>query len=274
MRARSVAPFLIVIGGCSLLVDTSDLDEGPPEAPEVDASTSDAPRPPTGDDAATDAPSTTPDDAGADSEPELPRIVGDWPFDDGAGTTLSDVSGRGHHGLIFGTGAWGADRTGDAGRAYEFLKSTDYVSVPASADFDRPAGATFSMAAWMRTEQASNHDMFFAVRLGNDNAFGLELLTATELTYYDGRDHVATSVVPNTVGPWHHYALVVDGDRARLYFDGIRVGQGRADASARKGGALVFAGYNDGERLVGAIDQARFFRVALTDAEVLAEKNR
>ncbi|MBX3208358.1 MAG: LamG domain-containing protein [Labilithrix sp.] len=279
MRARWMAPILVVMAGCSLLVDTGGLDEAPPNA--GDASSSDAAAPTT--DAGADSPHPTPgddddDDAGldadADAGPALPRIVGDWPFDDGTGTLLTDVSGRDHHGLIFGAGEWVADRAGTAGHAYELKVSSDYISVAASSDFDRPENASFSMAAWMRTSEACSHDMFFAVKLGNNNAFGLELLSSTELTYYDGDNHVGTSTVPNVVGPWHHYALVVEGNVVRLYFDGVRVGQGTPSTRSRKAGPVLFGGYHSGERLVGAIDQARFFRVALTDAEVLAEKNR
>jgi Concanavalin A-like lectin/glucanases superfamily len=273
---RLLLSLVMVASGCSLVVDTDGLDD---ERTGTDGSTPNDARPGTNDagdgsllvgDSSSDA-NVEDDDAG----PSLPRIVGDWPFTEGSGTTVNDVSGRNHHGLIFGTtGTWVADHVDAGGSAYEFKTAADVVSVAPSSDFDRPSNARFSMTAWMRTSQVPDHDMFFAVLIGGNEAFGLEMMNATELTYYDGDRHSAISTVPNVVGPWHHYGVVVDGNQARMYFDGIRVGQGTPDQRPRTARTLLFGGDNDSNRLVGAIDKARFFRVALSDAEMMEEKNR
>ena len=80
--------------------------------------------------------------------------------------------------------------------------------------------------------------------------------------------------MPNVVGAWHHYVVVVvDTNQVRLCFDGVRVGQGSPDRTPRTAKEVLLGRSTWGDRFKGAIDRARFFRVALTDAEVLAEKN-
>jgi hypothetical protein len=252
--------------GCSLLLDTSGFSDE--ERPSGDASTT------TGADAG-----TGPDGAAADARPDVvnagPALIGDWPFDEGTGTTAMDVSGHDHHAVLFG-GTWGADRAGSSGRALHFAGgANDYASVAAHADFDRPTGAKLTMMAWVRFDDTPSHDIVFNVAFGGTEAtYGIEVESATTLTYWDGNTHVAEATIPNVVGAWHHFGVVVDGAQARVYFDGARVGQGTADVTPRVATQILFGHSNWGDYLVGAIDQARFYRAALTDAELLAEKNR
>ena len=172
-------------------------------------------------------------------------------------------------------GAWVEDHAGAAGSAYETTTEDDYAKIPGNADFDRPAGAVFSLTVWARTPEAPDHDLFFSVSYGNkDDSFGIELMSPTTLTYFDGKEHVPQATVPNVVGAWHHYGVVVDTNQVRVYFDGVRVGSGSPDRTPRTAKEILLGRSTWGDRFKGAIDKARFFRVALTDAEVLAEKNR
>ena len=252
--------------GCSLLVDTGGLSDD--ERTSGGASrTTDA-----------DA-SAGPDGGGSDARDDAmdagSALIGDWPFDDGTGTTAMDVSGHDHHAVLFG-GTWGADRAGSSGRALHLAGgANDYASVAAHADFDRPTGAKLTMMAWVRFDDTPSHEIVFNVAFGGQEAaYGIELQNATTLTYWDGNAHVAEATIPNVVGAWHHFGVVVDGAQARVYFDGARVGQGTADVTPRVATQILFGHSNWGDYLVGAIDQARFYRAALTDAELLAEKNR
>lgn len=107
-----------------------------------------------------------------------------------------------------------------------------------------------------------------------DSSFGIELITDTTLTYWDGKEHIAQATIPSVVGQWHHYGVVVDGSQARIYFDGVRVSQAVADTTPRTATQVYFGHSSFGDYLRGAVDKARFFRVALTDAEMMTEKNR
>lgn len=54
----------------------------------------------------------------------------------------------------------------------------------------------------------------------------------------------------------------------------MRVSQGVADATPRTATQVFFGHSSFGDYMTGAVDKARFFRVALTDVEMLVEKNR
>ena len=276
MRVPRLAIALVLGGaGCSLFLDTGGLDEpetpdggGAPDAPVV---ISDGPAP------AVDV-VQPPIDAGTDAleaGDALVGPVGDWPFDEGGGSVIFDKSGRSHNGVLSG-GLWGTDHDGNDKQAVVFDGgTTNFVSVSGHTDFDRAAAPTFTMTAWARFDDTPSHDLFFSVWFGNqDSAYGIELVDATNLTYWDGKAHIAQVTVPNVVGAWHHFGVVVDGAEARVYFDGARVSQAVADTTPRTATQLYFGHSSFGDYFRGGIDKARFFRVALTDADMMAEKNR
>jgi hypothetical protein len=239
-----------------------DFDASPPkDLVEHESSTGD------GASDAADASQPTPDaDAALDT-----RLVGDWPFDEGSGTAVSDVSGRGHHGVVQG-GTWTADRFGVAGKAFLIAGSREYVSVGKAPDFGRPAGATLTITAWARVDATPAPAFIVEVDFADGGQFGLDLENGTTVGYFDGVAHVAQATVPDVVGAWHHFGVVVDGQQVRTYLDGVRVKAGIAASSTPiADGYLLFGGRNT---LRGAIDQIRFYRVALTDAEILADKDR
>src|SRR5690606_24412521 len=224
-----------------------------------------------------DASVTTPD-AGAsalDAGSDAATLVGDWPIDEGSGNAVLDHSGLSHNGVLFG-GEWTADRENVSGSALLFDGGAGgYVSIAGHQDFDRGASPAFTMSAWARFDETPSHDMFFSVSFGGkDSSYGIELVNATTLTYWDGNDHAAQTNIPSVVGAWHHFGVVVEGTEARVYLDGFRVNQAAADTTPRKATQIMLGHSSFGDLLQGAVDKARFHRRALSDAEMLAEKNR
>lgn len=205
----------------------------------------------------------------------MSMLVGDWPFDEGSGNVLLDKSGRNHNGIISG-GVWAPGHLNAANQALAFDGGpNNYVSIAGDPDSTRIATPSFTMFAWARFDETPSHDMFFSVWYGNqDTSFGIELINDTTLTYWDGKEHIAQATIPSVVGQWHHYGVVVDGSQARIYFDGVRVSQAVADTTPRTATQVYFGHSSFGDYLRGAVDKARFFRVALTDAEMMTEKNR
>lgn len=265
--------------GCSLFLDTGGLDGEPSGGPTDDASTSDtAVRP--GDDATSSSDAKTANDSSAPDAADagfdvMSALVGDWPFDEGSGSVVMDRSGRSHNGTIFG-GVWGKDRNDVDGEALVFDGgSTNYVTIAGDPDFDRPANPSFTMCGWARFDEPPDHTIFFSVSYASkDTAYGIELRTPTNLTYWDSNDHVAEATVPDVTGQWHHYGVVVSGSTARVYFDGVRLTQSNANTTPRTATQVHFGRSSFDEYTAGAVDKARYFRVALTDAEMMAEKNR
>ncbi|MBS2019789.1 MAG: LamG domain-containing protein [Deltaproteobacteria bacterium] len=262
-----VAGAVIAAGGCSIVVDTSGLSGGSTPAPSVDAGEDRAePR----DAAPVDAGS----DARGDADAGDPTLVGDWPFDEGSGGAILDRSGRGHDGVAIGA-SWVDDHANRPASALRLTGNGGLVGVTAHADFDRPANAALTLVAWMRMDDVPNHDLFFSVSYGDqDSSFGIEVITPTELTYWDGTQHAATATIPAIGTGWHHYGVVVEGGSVKIFFDGVRVSQGPIETTPRKSTQVLFGPSTFGNRLDGAIDGLRYYRRALGDAEILAEKNR
>lgn len=266
MRSRFLAAAItIAVGGCSIVVDTNGLSSGGAQ-PLTDAGTEG------GADVVADVGSGS--DTSTQKDAGDPTLVGDWPFDEGSGSTIKDRSGRGHDGTAIG-GTWVDDHANTAKSALLLEGGSAFVALVAHPDFDRPSGAKLTLVAWMRMNDAPSHDMFFSVSYGDmDSSFGIELINPTELTYWDGTEHAATATIPAIGTGWHHYGIVADGDTVRIYFDGARVSQGKCDTSPKTSTQVLFGRSTFGDRLDGAIDKMRYYRRALSDAEILAEKNR
>lgn len=262
----------IGLGGCSAFVDWGALEgaPGPVEAGAPDGGPpSDGGGSSKGDGALSEGGDRT------DAEASRGDLVLDWAFDEATGSVVADGSGHGHTGTATG-GSWVADRKGQAGKAYAFGGGSSIVATPGSVDLDRVAGGAFTLMAWVRFDGTPNHTVFVSVEYGaKEAAFGIEMLSATSINFWDGVGHIAQADgIVNVVGGWHHTAVVVSGANTRLFVDGVIVGQGLADPTPRTATRFVAGRSNYDATLPGAIDDVRFFRTALGDAQVLAEKDR
>lgn len=258
------AALLVGVGGCTLLLDTDDLASGA----GADAGPS---QPEPGADAAADAGAL---DAFAQIAPDAaaPRLIADWPFDEGSGTSIRDATERGHDGTATG-GTWVTDTLGAAASALELGGAV--VNVPASPELDRPAGAAFTLTAWMRRTGPLSHNLIVSVSFGTkDNSFGLEMQDDDTFVYYDGKEHIAPAKVAIADGSWNHFAAAVEGREAAVFFNGKRVGIGLADDTPRASTGLMLGGSTWGDRLKGAIDRVRIYAGALTEEQVAEDMKR
>ncbi len=252
---------LALVGGvgaaCSLVVDTKGLSAGAP----LDGSTG--------------APDAGPrGDAASDGKASDPTLVAEWRFDEPSGAAVADSSGNGHHGTANG-GARVGGRAGGATSTLQLDGTKDFVIVPPAREFDRTRASAFTMTAWMRRDGRADHAMFVSVSYGDkDSSFGIELESDTTLTFWDGTVHAAESPVNVPPGTWHHYAIVVTGDRLAIYLDGNVVGSGKVDRTERTATGVRLGGSTFGDHLPGALDVVRYYRVALDAAGVVADMNR
>jgi hypothetical protein len=148
-------------------------------------------------------------------------IVGWWRFDEGAGTSVADMSGRGHAGTLTGVvkPQWTRDDTG-VELAFNGLNC---VSVPDAAELTPDGGLT--LVTWIKVSPSATGQLVSKWRSGSNGSYALsvkrgrlvlELMLAGEYQALMS----PTGIADNN---WHHVAAVFDGREARLYLDGARV---------------------------------------------------
>ena len=212
-----------------------------------------------------------------------------WHFDEGTGTLARDASPDGAHGTLRGGATW---TTGAAGQAVALDGSGDVLVG------DRPAQdigtGSASLAAWFRTSSPARQPVVAKGAGGPDEDGYWIAVDGGRVTARigggAGRLEVSTSAASFADGEWHSVALVLDrtAQRLRLYLEGepaaivvapgscgTLVGSDALDTSActaasGDSAAPLTMGSASGEapRLIGAVDEVRLVRFALTAEQV------
>ncbi len=222
--------------------------------------------------------SDTGDPAPADDAPGVttaaPGLVGHWPFDEGAGSVVHDVSGRGLHGALQG-GSWVRGVLGSA------VATNPPLVVDVADDAALQLTGSMTLEAWINIESIpSSHGMII---FRGDNRPGLDpYLLSTEppdlLQFFvsdASGEHIEIHAKVD-VGRFLHVVGTVDDASGAivLYVDGKVASQsttrirsaGQLSAADRAGvgfGAHATRGPgNYGFR--GIIDEIRIFEVALS----------
>jgi Concanavalin A-like lectin/glucanases superfamily len=176
----------------------------------------------------------------ADSAPSIspitsatldPGLLAYWRFDDGAGTVVTDSSGRGHDGTLIGNGAtpvpvWTTGKV----RGALALNGQTFVRVPDSPDWDQ-IGSTnaFTVVAWVirqtavigwntlvsRQYQITQWEHF---NLGFKGEY-LAPVAGTQINEF----WYCTASAPTTRGLWMHIAGTYDGTTLRGYENGVEI---------------------------------------------------
>ena len=149
-------------------------------------------------------------------------LVAFWDFEDGAGTTLTDVTGNGFDGTINNMEAsdWVAGR--EAGTtALIFDGEDEFIETGATAsDLDIPGTAPRTMAGWVRSPvffQGKMGGVFELGSLENDFSFRSTSILGSTWGLEHNNERIGTTVTANT---WFHFATTYDGDFVRLYING------------------------------------------------------
>jgi hypothetical protein len=204
-------------------------------------------------------------------------LVGNWPFNEGSGTTVTDISGYGDTGTIIG----GVQRVaGHGGDALSFDGWTGRVRVPDNAALEPTAGLTVS--AWVKSAGTQGNFKYIVSKGGSGciaASYGLYTGPSGGLIFYVSNG-VSYSLSPDAGtrvwdGKWHYVAGTYDGATVRLYVDAEQVGSGAAVASPIGYGLsssndLFFGHYEGcpGLDFRGTIDQPRIWGAALSLARI------
>jgi hypothetical protein len=211
------------------------------------------------------------------------RLVGAWPFNEGSGTTVADISHYGDTGTIFGGVQWVA---GHRGGALSFDGSTGRVSVPDNSALEPTAGLT--VAAWVKSAGIPGNFKYIAAKGASGciaASYALYTGPSGGLIFYvsNGVSYSLSPDAGTTVwdGNWHYVAGTYDGSTVRLFVDGDQVGSGAGVASPigyglSTGNDLFFGHYDGcaGLDFQGAIESPRIWAQALSQAQIVASSRR
>ncbi len=200
-------------------------------------------------------------------------LVGWWPGD---GTTL-DVTASANHGTLMNGAAYAP---GKVGQAFSFDGVNDDVSVPDNPLLSPHVGATGEMTvmAWIQVPAYPSTGRPFVAK-GTSGAWEYALYANPDgsvqfiLWSSAGVTYASASGGKINPGQWHHVAGVLKkGQYARLYLDGLQVGEKTSFTGDTADGSspLYFGRRGDGYYFPGLVDEVALFNRALTTEEVSA----
>ena len=183
-----------------------------------------------------------------------------WPGQTGAG----DIIG-GDHGTVFGTVT---HAPGYIGEAFQFGNG----HLRLGQTYGGPGTAEITVMAWINTQQ-TGPDLWQAIFSSTDSSF-VHFQTAAaggSAVYPDLSFSQIPSFGPTPVGTWRHVALTAQSGRILVYENGAIVGQTTptfTHISQATNGVLIGAGYQNGRRFPGLVDELQVYNRALTATEV------
>jgi hypothetical protein len=205
--------------------------------------------------------------------PPVNGPVASFNFDEGAGTSLLDRTGKGHTGAVNGA-TWSA--SGHSGGALSFDGVSNLVTVADANDLDLTNGMT--LEAWVRPTNTSGWRTVLAKERPGGLAYELYGSgSARPSAYIDtgSAERGLTSPSALAVNTWSHLAFTYDGTTMRLYINGTQVASAAETGLAMTSASPLRIGGNTiwSEWFAGLIDDARIYNRALTATEVATDRD-
>jgi hypothetical protein len=286
----------VVADGGTAIVALDSSPQAPPQDPNDGSSSRETGvvNPPPGDGAAPAQPADAPTMSQADA-PGSPSVedmatasqdagmgtglVAHWAFDEGKGTSVSDVSGTGNHGTTANGTGWAAGVIGGAG---SFDGIDDGVFVSASPSLSM-TGA-LSISAWVQLRAASSSMQImisrnfvadargYTLRINSSPAQTAEFVISSDCTLVFS----VTSAAPIPIGEWVHLVGVFEPSVAlHLYRNGTldsTVAAGVPASQCDNKQSLALGRRIPGSGVVnplnGLLDEVRVYDRVLTATEV------
>ena len=202
-------------------------------------------------------------------------LVAAYGFNEGTGSSVTDLSGNGNVGAV--SGATWID-TGRFGKALSFNGSSSRVTVPDSASLDLSGAMT--LAAWVYpTAAMADRRVVIVKERPGSNAYHLHASSANSGRALTGITSTAwnrlwsSSALP--VNRWTHLAATYDGMRQRLFVNGVQVAsRAQTGAISTSGNPLRIGAHGArGEHFRGRIDEVRIYNRALSGSEIATIMN-
>jgi hypothetical protein len=187
-------------------------------------------------DLAPDAP--VPVDLPPDAPPPVELVAGllaYWRFDESDGArTMRDSSGRGNNGVFEGTSSGTGFIDGKFGRAFELTSPARDFGIRVGANADIRAVQRYTLAAWVlrRRNVPSEYCGIISRQIDGEDGEVFNMMVSRDyLKAYGpdrdsstGRVTTASTPTPTPLNVWFHAAATFDGNRIRIYQDGVEQG--------------------------------------------------
>lgn len=162
-------------------------------------------------------------------------LIANWPFNEGTGTTVTDISSNkfagtfmsGHASKGAGTPAWTADRFGTANQAIAFDKGA-HIEVPYNTKLN-PKSITISL--WIKCTKNQESNRFIGMHAWLGYKFEMQSKNYLYFTAHSAKDDKADKIyaadddsgVAVPLNEWHQVAVTLAQAKMVFYMDGVKV---------------------------------------------------
>ncbi|MFH0924245.1 MAG: LamG-like jellyroll fold domain-containing protein [bacterium] len=200
-------------------------------------------------------------------------LVGEWKFDEGTGTTATDMSGSGNNGTI--SGATWSD--GKFGNSLSF-NGVDPYYVDCGTNSNLTLTNNLTIEAWIKwTGDGNSYQAIVSKRLGGGLVnYYLRIDKASKtlflIAYSNSTEYWKNSTLTVPINEWIHVAVTFDNGNTHFYINSVDDGLKSFPVSSLfSNGQSVRIGYYDNSQIFsGLIDQVRIYNRALSATEVAA----
>jgi hypothetical protein len=199
--------------------------------------------------------------------------VGNWPFDEGSGTSVADISGFNNHGFFVGSLTW---TTNSYGSALYFHEDESRVVIPDSPSLDITEAIT--IAAWMRPSITETQYVIKKARHKSVDGYELSLSSRgsvfvrfNQFSFGNTYKLLSTGGYPGDGMTWMHAAATYDGQEIRLYLNGLLDSSMFAPGLSigSNNNSLSIGAQDDGYRpFEGTVDNVHLYNFALSQMEI------
>ena len=200
----------------------------------------------------------------------IPDLYAYWPFDEGAGENVIDVSGNGRDGLIIAPDdIWQDDP--ERGTVYHSTGSSFVEFGEIMPVMDLENGFTWSF--WAKSEETDNNNIVLGNRWSPEGSdfSPREFIKFTPRTFEwhfnDGGENM--EVESFSINVWTHHLVVKGGAELTYYRDGQVLGERTISGAPANMQPFFLGGQAGRESWSGLVDEVALWDRALTQAEVV-----